>query len=549
MATKTKKKTKVKVGQSRGGSSGATSLRIDIASRDLWEPQLAEAMAELPATQRNMLPAILETLHDRHCGISLDLAAELVPILASAGKNPSRKEQKGWGAVYARLQRELHATGTPGGVGMGLLLNADPPYTLFRLVEPVMRQATRQLGRSILLCADRERGTRAGGAAGVSPSDYKKWSDALSKAVASVANDNGDPELNLFWRERAAALAARSRHAANGSLHLPDAAPYDRAAFYRTQAEPATAAEPVARLRPRQASVEYRGSAAEEGFDGIKIERGLDRLTSMLHTEYLNHPAVLADRIVNTGYFAFKRFARRESLRHVFLAGLGPPALHEHALGPFVKACWFEFAMRASHLLARSALVRSQLLWGDGDALGRVRSLQRRLEQLPETARRATTESAFRRHFMHDMQWLPDLLNDRGGTALELPHEPDALQDMANWLRYAWYGDLDERTLKTFGLVHVMVLAPTSLRARLGGAALAETLRQSVGFTPESGRCLAVTWVPDQIDDYAAWDIEEADGKPLSRMRPVESGEASKNIATWLQDRWMAAFRKELSRG
>ena len=523
-------------------ASSPGELLIEIAPRRVWQPLLDEALGDAPAPVRDLSAAVLERLHDRHVGISITLAVQFARLLAPGSRPPPLA---GWGNVLRRLQHELESG---HGAAIGLLLDAAPPYAAFRLALPVVQEACRRLGRSVLLAEDNQASLDAGA--------YRRYAADLLRSLSRIADDRDDPSLALFWRERATGLASLSARAgADPRRHLPRSDALQRACFFRLRDPVDPPSRTAVKLRPRQASDQRRGVAMQEGVAGIRVAHGLDQVHSMLFSEYMNPPALLADRIANTGYLAIRRHARRESLRHVLLVGLLPPGLAGTAAGAFVKAAWFHFAARAAWLLARSRLLRSDIVWIEGDALARVRRVERPLSALPPLPAHTACDDRFVRTFTHALHWMPDFLDQRGGEPSGVPADLAAQAGgLALWLRAAWdrfAASRREAELDAYGVVltHLLLPGDSTEPASPGFAAarLAHDLAAQLGHTNRPGHCLCATRVPARVDDLAAWDIgSHNDPRPV-RERPALGGDAASAVNNWLQEHWTLVLRRELN--
>ncbi len=168
------------------------ALVIDLIGRQHWQPLLDRALAADPgraAEQQQLLAqttsTLITALHDRHVGITPDLAVGLARLLVLPGAQDQAAAP--WRAVLDRLRRELRrnipddrATQRQNEQRDGFVLRDAPTYTIMRLALPLVGWACQLIGRSVLGCADDL-------ADGVTPADYSSYAARLAGQIAELA--------------------------------------------------------------------------------------------------------------------------------------------------------------------------------------------------------------------------------------------------------------------------------------------------------------------------------------------------------------------------
>jgi hypothetical protein len=69
--------------------------------------------------------------------------------------------------------------------------------------------------------------------------------------------------------------------------------------------------------------------------------------------------------LINNGYLALRRQAKREKLRDIMVVGLMPAEVQPGLSVDFIKACWLDFISRFGMMLVQNRRVRSEFRWLD----------------------------------------------------------------------------------------------------------------------------------------------------------------------------------------
>ncbi len=333
----------------------------------------------------------------------------------------------------------------------------------------------------------------------------------------------------------------------------------------------------------------------EGGFSGIYITRRQEDMGDILLSEFVNPPVVLADRLINNGYLALRRQAKREKLRDVMVLGLMPAEVQPKLSVDFIKACWLDFISRFGMMLIQNRRVRSEFRWLEGDRFGGIRSCHFLLQDLApgfiEIPVEGDWRPLFRREFLTALGWLPLYLDTRG--KFEPVSEDDGkpkyqplqegvkqvrrgdLESAQQWAFAAWRSQKEnllwafhepdkpvlspqqEKRLEIdrFAFVHLMLFLPAGKRheggVSMSGAARLGALSSGFGISNIPGRSVSVTWVPEQINVSREWAFdcrEKRDSLLFSREKPVQRINGH-YIAGRLVQAWRDYLLKELRNG
>jgi hypothetical protein len=310
-------------------------------------------------------------------------------------------------------------------------------------------------------------------------------------------------------------------------------------------------------------------------------------MEDILLSEFVNPPAVLADRLVNNGFLALRRQTRREQLRDVLIAGLMPMELKPKLSADFVKACWFDFIRRFGYMLAQSGRKRSEFRWLEGNQAGQVRSCYFLLQDLPDLAGplKGNYDSSFRKEFLMALGWLPQYLDTRyrfqpvpqytarpghSSPTGEIGVKP-GLESAKRWAFSVWCSQEEnlqwmihepdkpnpigsrEKPLNIdgFAAVHLMLFLPADIRDQgkgVSAAARLGSLYSGFGLGNIPGRNVSITWVPKQIKISKEWAFDcrgKGDSQTFFREKP--GGKLSSHlIAGRLEEVWRNQLIKEL---
>jgi len=549
------------------------SLEVQLMPPSIWAAVVDQEFSSLPAPTARTARAVLTTLHDRHIGITPQLAAELAKRISDA--HFYRRGKGKWDPVLERLLAENSA----GLRTVGVLLNAVPLYSIIRLAAPILEEACTRIGLCVLFCRDEIETNDT-------VNDYTQYALQLEKEIRAMAG-NRDDYFRTFWKDRALTLASLSRHApdwSDGNARLAETEPSALSLLLnlkpRLQQARNVAIQPKTVLNPMKHREVRR--LREGGFSGIHLTRRIEDMGDILMSEFINPPAVLADRLINNGYLALKRQTRREQLRDVLVVGLMPHGITPSAGVDFIKACWFDFIARFGFMLYKSRLMRSEFRWLEGDAFDRVRSCDFLLKELPEVPVNSEMTPQFKHEFLKSLGWLPRYLDNR--SRFQKVPVYDALPQQLNvagesgtqrqrrWAYSAWraqqenllWGFYETGEHKTdskqrldisgFSFVHIMLFLPASKRvgrtassaSRLGplysGLGIGGSLGTGAGYKSSA----SITWVPRQLTAAEEWAYDCRGGRREALFSSAVKGLNSHRIAGHLEEAWRRQLLKEL---
>ena len=567
------------------------TFEIKLVKPPIWRDIIDRTFNGLRPRVEPTARSILRTMHNRHIGITPKLAAELAPLIVDA--STSRHRGSTWGHVLDRLMEE-----SSGGLrSVGMLLSTMPLYSILRLAMPIVEEACCRVRMCCLFCQDEIESD-------VTAEDYSKYSNLLDNEIRqmAIAKNEGD-FFQAFWKDRGLTLTSYSRRAPVEGHLSPGLAETDPSALgLLLRLKPVLAKTKQLSLHPKPMidPVKHRevSKIKEGGISGIFVTRRQEDMGDILLSEFINPPAVLADRLMNNGYFALRRQTKREQLRDVLIVGLMPEDVKPKLAADFVKACWFDFIARFGVMLVRSRMVRSEFRWLEGDAFGRVRKCDFLLQDLPflETPTGMDIDiqgeggitSSFRREFLMSLGWLPGYLDTRRRfeTVPKYLGSPQQFrvtgetgtEDARRWAYSVWRAQkenllwsiheadesfshspgISEKQLdiRGFSFVHLMLFLPAD--KRLGKEASAASRLGSlysgfgIGSTSTgsgSKHSASITWVPKNVRTSNLWAFE-CRGKRDSMIFPQEKPEwKSDKIAGRLEEAWRDQLLKELRNG
>ena len=529
----------------------APTLTVTLVGPAVWRTERRAWEESLNPGQRRFANAVLALAQSRHVGITAALVTDLVPSLLDPGQTPRGV----WHKVFARLARERTQLGAQRSVkGTGIVPGSNPTYCVLRLALPLVTLGCGLIGQSLLFCEEEV-------PAGPSLKSLQDYHLQLSAAIEAIAEEDAHA---LFWGERALALAASSRQpAAAQSGSLPGVDPASLGVLLRLKADlPGGHGQPRRPRRlPSPRTPLWASHSKEGGVDGIHHTRRPEDLDGILLSEFINPDHILAERLLNTGFFATRRQPRREPLRDVMITAILPadPALNP-ALS-LAKACWFECMLHLSLLLRRQGMGRGAFRWLQGNALGQMVIQDFNLEDLPSLAaiQDGPPTQAFRAEFMSALRWLPRYLDQRcGGIDLTAPlpasFAANRMTDLQNWALGAWkaqqavpIGNTGTTKGESFAYQHLMLFlpAPESDHTPLQWAPL------YAGFelAHRPGGQLGITWVPGSLSSGTDWAFAGR-GTPRKAIlqEDKEDGDSARMVAPLIRT-WLDQFTKEIWRG
>jgi hypothetical protein len=523
-------------------------IDVRLVPPSVWMPEVARyaepGTASDPWTDPARLAhATLWVLQDAHVGITPRLANQLGRLFARTG--PS--EPGVWPRLFRQLQERL-----PRTERSGLVAGNAPVYVVQQVVTPILREACAELGYTCLLCQDDTDGA-------VTADEYATYGASLERITSRIATQLVDGPL--FAAEHGnivAALSEPSPHFRSRAV-VPEIDRDSLAVLLGLDAE-VDFPERASHSTPTPSYMPKRRPAAEGPggrVEGLRQGRGESQLGSIVMSEFLSHPIVLADRLVNSGYLVHERRPRRAKLRDALVIGVMPHQVRATPHGAFAKACWADCMTRLARRLVTSRLQDSEFRWIEGDAAGRARRLSFPLAQVPPDVP-AVRHAEFRDAFMTLARWVPDYFETRAGFR-PLGIDADSIATDEEWAIAAFHGNQDDRPgsdgrvelIDRFSFVHVMVFQSPIDEPRGTAAKAAERLgrlRAGLRLGYRRRRQVSVTYVPGTPDrDPGTWHFgSDADPYRALTPRAPEDGAA---LARALQSSWLDRLTKDIWHG
>jgi hypothetical protein len=525
-------------------------IDVRLVPPSVWGPEVARyadpGNASDPWTDPARLAhAALWVLQDAHVGITPKLAHELGRLFARKGP----AEPGVWPKLFRRLQERL-----PRTERSGIVAGNAPVYVVQNLVKPIVREACAELGYTCLLCQDDTEGA-------VTADEYAAYGAGLERIASRIAAQLASGPL--FAAEHGnivAALSEPSPYVRSRAL-VPEIDRHSLALLLGLDAE-VDFPERASRSTPTPSYVPKRRPAAEgDGgrVEGLRQGRGEGQLGSIVLSEFLNHPLVLVDRLLNSGYLVHERRPRRAKLRDALVVGLMPHEVRATPQGAFAKACWVDCMARLARRLVSARLQDSEFRWIEGDAAGRARPTSFPLGQLPPDVA-AGRHAAFRDAFMTLSRWVPDYFETRAGFR-PLRADTHTIASVDEWAIAAWaaHVDRDERAgsdappglVDRFSFVHVMVFhspIDDGRSAAAEGAVRLGRLRAGLRLGYRRRRHASVTYVPGKLDcDTRPWHFG-SDSDPYRALTPTPSEDGAA-LARALQSSWLDRLTKDIWHG
>jgi hypothetical protein len=535
-------------------------INVRLVPPSVWGPEVARYAEPGNASDpwndpARLAHAALWVLQDAHVGITPKLAHELGRLFARKGPT----EPGVWPKLFRRLQERL-----PRTERSGLVAGNAPVYIVQNLVKPIVREACAELGYTCLLCHDDNVETEGA----VTADEYAAYGAGLERVASRIAERfAAGPLFAAEHGNIVAALSEPSPHVRSRAL-VPEIDRNSLALLLDLDAE-IDFPERASRSTPTPSYVPKRRPAAEgQGgrVEGLRQGRGESQLGSIVLSEFLNHPLVLVDRLLNSGYLVHERRPRRAKLRDVLVIGLMPHEVRATPQGAFAKACWVDCMARLARRLVSARLQDSEFRWIEGDAGGRARRTSFPLGPLGSVPSDLPSgrHAAFRDAFMTLARWVPGYFETRAGFR-PLRTDTNKLASVDEWVIAASHVDRDERarsdapaeSFDSFSFVHVMVfhpLIPPDPLINDGRNAAAESaqrlgrLRAGLRLGYRRRRQASVTYVPGNLDrDTRPWHFG-SDSDPYRALTPTPPDDGAA-LARALQSSWLDRLTKDIWHG
>lgn len=572
-----------------GSSTSSQSAKIEHKNRESTRISTAIRASQM----------VME-FHNRHIGLTYGVAYTLTRCLQSPCLPHDAPAP--WREVLVRLNQELESEKPsswrtrrqirPTG---RILLNGAPLYVLYRLVMPLVQLVSARIGLCYLAAA--------GSVSTQCPVEALLQHDQnMAHKIAQMASVRGDPELELFWIDRAITLATFSKsfrdqklvrvsaaegavteHAYMKSLRhqqlLPDPPPLSAALFYRLDALPEGLHEYETLQRvPRRYRQERIRWLREEGVSGITLSRSPDDIGQIRQSEMLYPPVLRADRLLNTGYLITEREPKRQKLRDVLIVGMLPPQAGDPGSRAFVKTCWFNTLVILSQILFRHRLFDSEFWWLEGSNRERYSTAVARLEELktelkPSNQIRVIGRPEFRRVFLNLIHWQPAFLDPdrhwlRSHTEASNKHRPSI-----NWVlsmahkerlaiskhepdrRESWTDATLMEMVREYAMVHFAAFLPNELLAQnedekdIWGQGIGAGLKARLRLFSSLQHNLSVSWVTAANENHRSVPISRYLGRfyreHYAWNREVPEGNL-RVLASKLEKIWLDEIVKEM---
>jgi len=526
------------------------SWSVELIGQNQWRPYLENFLSKHSGSNVHGARTLISAMHNRHIAITPRLALELSDLLQNTN---SRNRKPGvWTAVIRRLNECLASHERRESLS-GILLHASPTYTVIRLAQPLVEEACKRLGQGILFAEDNPSSSQKTTA-------YHAWSEALYREVEEMTRDQS-PTWSTFWMDRALTLANYSHRPSQTQTNknLPKVHGPSLNLLLNLNAPVAAARHKERHPKPLRSAQKHREAMRlkEGGVHGVKMSRKLQDMGEMLLSEFMRHPIIQADRLLNTGYLSYRREPRKERLRDVLIVGVMP---HQARMGPmaqFTKACWFELCARLSYMLYKNNMMNSEFRWLEGDLSGGIRQASFLLKDLPQTGQveGETPHQLWRTAFLKATGWSPAFL-DHGGEFQPLPSStlPDLESETPMfWLQKVWAFQKDHQrwnnhqpaiknrdrlTQDAWSHTHLMVFQPTANQD-----ITAAQLHRKLRFNERAG--VSLTHIPDQTTS-PEWRFQSLKSSP----KPLFSSEENQLSATAAAGRvvqsWLDLIVKEI---
>lgn len=512
---------------------------IRVAGPESWEPLLTERWKKLPASLGSLAGSLLRDLHDRHLGITPDLAAELAIHLTPGIRKRGRPTR--WQMVDRRLTEEWRKEPVEGGLRLGFEPAACPTYYVERVAVPLLESACRQ---ETWLFSEASQPPQKSFL-----EDYALYGRNVTRRLLQAPGE-------LFRIDRAMTVEHLARQAAGGAS-LPETDVLGLAFLHRLEPRRDEHEARSRTRRPRSPSprrpLQHRNRG---GVDGIRISRRLEDLPSMLKSELLYPRLLRLERLLHSGYLVLRRPPRRETARDVLLLGMLPPLQDVSPLAvAFARAAWFHAMMRLSLQLLKIGREKSEIVWLEADRLGRWREQRFRLLDLPaDLPWTDEPNDLFRRDFIALLGWMPGFLDrhaggrpvrlrglpsawagDRDGDPFRswLQSVPGELEDDARWQvegkplaaggrRSGGRRSGPRRALDfdAFAVRHFMVLAPAARSQGLQPELSLGGLRRDLGLK-QGGPGLSVVFLPERFTHLGSdggWALTDPANRHLTEL-------------------------------
>lgn len=512
-------------------------MRTVFWGRQDWEPHVREAFAKLSEDDARRARACLTALHDRHLGITPALAVGLAAWIGEERGGPGEP----WSILARTLSRES------GGGGTGLLVRTVPGFLIQRIAAPILAQALRKLGTNVLF-------TGSQNADILDAETYRRYHTELSRTIGDLAmgDEAADTLLRRGQAEALRGFSAQRAVSGGDQARVPNHDVADYAYLDGTRVQVTLNTKPTRNraLKQNIRTHQRLRRQQEGGIEGIRLSRNLEEVDHMLYSEFIHPKAVMAERLLNSGYLVTSRKPKRQELRDVLVVAVFPEVMPQ-AQRRFLQSCWFDYSVKIAHLLYQAGLKNSRIAWLGLDPAFNWKTHIADLASLPlEEHLPPTPDHAFKNRYAAAFGWYA-FLSDR---TLSLRY-PGRLQNPADGFlenigtafrsararfsapsRGLEISTATNKSEQRFSRTLVRLFLPQSELEQHR-----EQLIATMGIGHGTGETLWVTAYPEAGGHtWSEWS--------RNRLNTFE-GPAETRLAHALQQTWYDAFLKEVGRG
>ena len=424
-------------------------MDIYLVNPNIWQPYETRCLKDLSPLEQNYAHGLISEFHNRHIGLPVQLVPGLVKLLTRP--TFSSDLQSPWQEIYSRLRKEIRSDKqnlpnekTLSFEKSGLSPSAAPAYVLHRIVMPLVEAACLELQLCMLFSEDENTPPT------ITLDKLETYDKKVIEKMSSFADQKSErPTLDLFWRERAAALQTYSSPSAPAKT-LPDPDPISSGFALRLDTLPKSPrpVEHLNRIHLRHSKHRTR-KLREDSISGVIQTRSPELLHRILISEMINPDLLLADRIVNNGYLVTERLPRHEQLRDVLFVAFLPPAVQVQPGSDFFRACWLNVSVLLYRALLHNYLYNSQIMLVESKSLDRfdittISIPEIRAGLLNQIFSENGSEKIFRKKFIQQNRLLPRLVDHRKEPTF-IPFKDADASDTADWVYKVWSSSVDQK--------------------------------------------------------------------------------------------------------
>ena len=523
-------------------------ITIELVSAHVWH-QLRNMTETTTTPTTHLKDAILTMMHNRHVGITPELSRLLADVILHPGSQ--LKNGGPWSIVLERLMKELKL----GNRRFGMVFQANAPFTIMRIAMPVVEQACYEMGKSYLFCEDNLVNM-------IDKQTYEDYATELSNQIEQLAQQ--DDYYSLFWKECALSLTNYSRHISTkiNTFSIPKTNLASFSFFLNLEPDIPEKKQTVRYLRELPVLHKHRKieKLKEEGIEGIRVTKEAESINDILLSEFINPELIFLDRLINTGYLAFKREPKREKLKDALIVAIIPWDVKHSLKIDMIKTCWFDCMMRLSILLRERKLQRSEFLWIEGDQFENARSDSFSLNNLYQTKLKDKPDSSFKNIFLTALGWLPfyfDMFSRYVNVKKQSDEAviPERLDSIIQWATNSWKNltsqssnpSMDYIDVSEFSFIHIMLMLPENERNEdLSKDTFLGSLSKQFKLSLSSGRNVSTTWIPEKVDDIEKW-YYDAIKRKKSEIFSTELEDISiQQITGSIISAWLTQLKSEI---